>query len=183
MRSSSSSLASLFITVFVGFFFVAMILLESDAVNAQARSGQIGAVELPPASTVKEPAAPTVGSATDCKERPPASNSSPIDDEQRRKLWPKPSLADLKATLDDNDAIATLEAVQVALTEVGDGATYVWHRRHGRLSGAIQPTSSFKDGSGLVCRHLVMALSSGSYSRKAEGIACRQRSGVWLLEG
>jgi hypothetical protein len=28
----------------------------------------------------------------------------------------------------------------MALTEVGDGATYVWRRRHGKLSGMIQPT-------------------------------------------
>jgi surface antigen len=85
--------------------------------------------------------------------------------------------------LDDGDAIAALEAVQLALTEVGDGATYIWHRKNGRLSGAIQPTTSFKDTSGQVCRHIVVALTSGDYSRKAEGIACRLSTGVWTLEG
>ena len=29
----------------------------------------------------------------------------------------------------------------VALTEVGDGGTYVWYRQHGRLSGVVQQTS------------------------------------------
>ena len=43
--------------------------------------------------------------------------------------------------LDEYDEIAALEAIRVALTEVGDGTTYVWHRQHGRLSGIVQPTS------------------------------------------
>ena len=39
--------------------------------------------------------------------------------------------------LDEDDEIAALEAIRVALTEVSDGASYVWHRRHGRLGGTI----------------------------------------------
>jgi hypothetical protein len=97
--------------------------------------------------------------------------------------WPSPRYFDLNATLNATDEVAALEAVQWALTEVADGATFVWHRQHGRLSGLVQPTASFKDASDRVCRHLVMMLTSGGYSRKAEGIACRQADGVWLLEG
>jgi surface antigen len=97
--------------------------------------------------------------------------------------WSSPKYFDLTATLDATDEAAALEAVEWALTEVADGATFVWHRQHGRLSGLVQPTSSFRDANDRVCRHLVMMLISGGYFRKAEGIACRQADGVWLLEG
>jgi surface antigen len=185
MRSSSSGLASLFITIFAGFFLAAAVLLGADPGLAQAQSDSVGAVELPPAGRGNGAPATQGGTSCTCpgNSQPPATGSTPTDQLPRERLWPRPSLAELKETLDDSDAIATLEAVQMALTEVGDGATYVWRRRHGRLSGVIQPTSSFKDANGLICRHIVMALTSGSYSRKTEGIACRQRSGVWILEG
>ena len=55
----------------------------------------------------------------------------------------KPKFAETNAHLDENDEIAALEAIRVALTEVGDGGTYVWHRQHGRLSGIVQPTLRF----------------------------------------
>jgi hypothetical protein len=183
----SSGLVPLSLTMFAGFFLAAIVLLSSDPGFAQGRPNNVGAIELPPAApdgnATTSNSNSNAGTCTCSNGAPPASNSGPIDPQQRDRLWPKPALADLKATLDDSDAIAALEAVQLALSEVGDGATYVWHRRHGRLSGAIQPTSSFKDQTGHVCRHIVMALTSGSYSRKAEGIACRMRDGVWVLEG
>jgi surface antigen len=122
-------------------------------------------------ATATEP--PRVGALCPCarKQKQP-ENTRPI-----------PGYFDLKATLNANDEVAALEAVQWALAEVADGATFMWHRQHGRLSGLVQPTSSFKDASDRVCRHLVMKLTSGGYSRKAEGIACRQANGAWLLEG
>lgn len=184
----SSGLVPFYLTAFAGFFLFASVLLASDPGFAQdrglSRDTLLGAVELPPKSDPAGTSAANPGACT-CSNNgaPPASENGPLDRQQKDKLWPKPSLADLKSTLDDTDAIAALEAVQLALTEVGDGATYIWHRRHGRLSGAVQPTSSFKDAGGHVCRHIVMALTSGSYSRKAEGIACRLRNGVWVLEG
>lgn len=101
----------------------------------------------------------------------------------RERLWPRPKLAEARPALDGSDETAALEAVQVALSEVGDGSTYVWQRRGGRISGLVQPTTSFKDAKGRVCRHLVITLASGAYSRKAEGIACRLDDGVWQLEG
>ncbi|MEQ1616327.1 MAG: hypothetical protein ABL904_26545 [Hyphomicrobiaceae bacterium] len=181
---TSSSIVAISLTAFSGFFFATAILLSSDPGLAQDQRQKLGAVELPPPSANNNAAPPNPGTCS-CSNnsQQPGSNSGKIDQEQREKLWPRPSLAELKSTLDDTDAVAALEAVQLALTEVGDGATYVWHRKHGRLSGAIQPTSSFKDGTGHICRHIVMALTSGNYSRKAEGIACRQRDGVWVLEG
>jgi hypothetical protein len=87
------------------------------------------------------------------------------------------------STLDVRDEIAALERIQYALSEVGDGTTYVWRRWHGRLAGVIHPTSSYKDPSGKVCRHLMVLLTTGKRTSRMEGIACRLPSGRWQLEG
>ena len=85
--------------------------------------------------------------------------------------------------LDEKDEVAALERIQYALSEVGDGKTYVWRRWHGRLSGIVQPTASFKDSGGKVCRHLIVLMTSGTNTKKQEGIACRLPSGRWQLDG
>jgi 17 kDa outer membrane surface antigen len=85
--------------------------------------------------------------------------------------------------LDAKDEIAALERVQYALSEVGDGTTYVWRRWHGRLAGVIHPISSFKDPSGKVCRHMMVLLTTGKRTSKMEGVACRLPSGRWQLDG
>jgi hypothetical protein len=85
--------------------------------------------------------------------------------------------------LDEDDEIAALEAIRVALTEVGDGASYVWHRRYGQLGGLVQPTQSFKDPSGRVCRRIIVILSAGLRSGRFEGTACRIAGGRWQLDG
>jgi hypothetical protein len=91
--------------------------------------------------------------------------------------------AEAHAVLDESDEIAALEAIRVALTEVGDGGTYVWRRNHGRLSGIVQPTASFKDPGGRVCRHIVLTMTVGTATGRAEGIACRLADGRWQLDG
>lgn len=119
-------------------------------------------------------------------------STPPEDPAERARRWPKPSLADAspsprpgeqKMQLDDTDEIAAFEALHLGLTEVADGATYVWHRANGRLSGAVQPTQSFKAANGQICRHIVISLSSGTMHRRTEGIACRAPTGVWSLNG
>lgn len=85
--------------------------------------------------------------------------------------------------LDEKDEIAALERIQYALSEVGDGKTYVWRRWHGRLSGIVQPTASFKDTGGKVCRHLIVLMTTGKNTKKQEGVACRLPSGRWQLDG
>ncbi|HEY7085509.1 MAG TPA: hypothetical protein VH519_11905 [Hyphomicrobiaceae bacterium] len=95
----------------------------------------------------------------------------------------KPKFAESNALLDENDEIAALEAIRVALTEVGDGNSYVWYRRHGRLSGIVQPTVSFKDPAGRVCRHILLIMTVGAATGRAEGIACRLGDGRWQLDG
>jgi surface antigen len=81
------------------------------------------------------------------------------------------------------DELAALHAIATALSSVGDGGAYIWRRRNGLLSGLIQPTTSFKGKSGEICRHVIIRLSSKSYSRQVEGIACRDPKGSWSLSG
>jgi surface antigen len=84
---------------------------------------------------------------------------------------------------DVSDEIAALQAIDIALSEVADGSSYVWHAAHGRLSGVIHPTSSFRDRRGSVCRHIVITLSAAARSGRIEGIACRLNDGSWQLAG
>ena len=91
--------------------------------------------------------------------------------------------APVAGTFDIIDKKAALESVQYALSSIGDGASYVWHRGHGKLSGVIQPTLSFKDAKGNVCRHFVVVLASGTYTKRTETVACRMPSGIWRLDG
>jgi len=85
--------------------------------------------------------------------------------------------------LDEDDEIAALEAIRVALTDVADGVSYVWHRRYGELSGLVQPTQSFKAADGRLCRHIIVILSAEQRSGRIEGTACRLSSGRWQLDG
>ena len=85
--------------------------------------------------------------------------------------------------LDDADAVAALDGISIALTEVGDGGSYVWRRTDGRLSGMAQPTTSFRDATGQPCRHLIVVLNATDHSAKFEGTACRTAAGQWHLAG
>ena len=46
-----------------------------------------------------------------------------------------PIESDGRHRLSRHDHDAALEAIQIALVEVQDGASYVWRRRHGQLNG------------------------------------------------
>lgn len=95
----------------------------------------------------------------------------------------KPKLAALPPPLDEADEIAALESLQIALSKVADGSSYVWHRSHGRLSGVVHPTNSFKDAKGQVCRHITVVLNTVDMTKRTEAIACRLDNGVWQLDG
>ena len=142
----------------------------------------VGAVAILMASTLF----PKLAGAQDVKPAEPAPCTCPHPDANPSKppsFWAKPKYAEAYALLDENDEIAALEAIRVALTEVGDGGTYVWRRNHGRLSGIVQPTASFKDPGGRVCRHIVLTMTVGTATGRAEGIACRLVDGRWQLDG
>jgi len=106
---------------------------------------------------------------------------NPGEDAPTRQARPK--FADLQTNLDETDEIAALEAVRIALSEVGDGSTFVWRRENGRLSGVIKPTSSFRNVDGKICRHLIIVLAAGVRTSKIEGVACRLGNGRWELDG
>ncbi len=164
---SSLSLAPAMCGVASAVFLVAAIFLAPDLVRAQDN----GNAKPGPGSTGAG------GSGCACPEQAPEGH----------KLWPKPRFAGTEpsapARLDATDEISVLEAVHLALSEVGDGSTYVWHGRSGRVSGIVQPTTSFRDANGQICRHIVVGLSAEGYSRKVEGVACRLVNGSWRLEG
>ena len=102
---------------------------------------------------------------------------------ESEKKSSKPKFAEFKNELDESDELAALESLQVALSKVGDGSSYVWHRGNGRLSGLIQPTSSFRNEHGSICRHIMLLLTTGEKTARTEGIACRLANGLWSLEG
>lgn len=133
---------------------------------------------------VLSPATEVVADSSTTRPEPPGCSCSESPAEMRRRLWPQPKLADARpeAELQPTDELGALEAVSVALDETGDGASYVWHGPHGRLSAVVQPTASFRDHGGRICRHLHILLNSGDTTRKAEGIACRNGLGVWTLD-
>jgi surface antigen len=92
-------------------------------------------------------------------------------------------LSDLKARLDASDRLAAKQALELALSELGDGVTLVWQRPERHLEGRIKPVSAFRDDRGRVCRHVVYSLTLGTYQRQIEGVACREPNGSWSLSG
>jgi hypothetical protein len=101
----------------------------------------------------------------------------------REASEPTPQFAELKTKLDGSDRQAAAQALQLAMNELGDGVTLVWHRPEHALEGRVKPVSAFRDAHGRLCRHLVYSLSLGGYSREIEGVACREFDGSWSLAG
>ena len=88
----------------------------------------------------------------------------------------------LPIKLDLDDRVAALQAIQFTLDEVGDGSTYLWHRKEGELHGFVKPVQSYVDDQGRVCRRLKLARTVGEFSREVEGAACRAEDRRWLLD-
>jgi surface antigen len=93
------------------------------------------------------------------------------------------SFAELRARLDATDRAVALNALKVALNELGDGASLLWRRPSRALTGVIKAVSVFRDSEGRVCRHVSYSLSLGTYVRQVEGVACREANGRWALSG
>ena len=93
------------------------------------------------------------------------------------------TFAELRAKPDSNDRAIAFNALQVALTEVGDGASLMWQRPSRELTGVIKPISAFRDDEGRVFRHLTYSLSLGTYVREVKGPACREPNCAWPLAG
>ena len=116
-------------------------------------------------------------------EEPAYTGSVVIDAESALGAEQPAAFAELRARLDGTDRAVALNALQVALTELGDGAILIWKRPSRELTGVIKPVSAFRDGEGRVSRHLTYPLSLGTFVREVEGTACREPSGTWSLAG
>lgn len=153
MYVSDRSIVSLAATAFAAVFLFATTFILSDGSSAEP-AGTSEATAAAPAWQHPKPAAPM-----------------PLE---------HPAI---QPQIEPGDDVAALEAVDIALTQASDGATYVWRRGNGRLVGAVRPTKTFRDADQRMCRHIEMQLRLGTYLRRTEGIACRGTDGVWLLEG
>lgn len=174
--SQHASLFPLAAALTVAFTMVAAIFIAPGIASA----GEVKSQALPRSAAPIAPAIEPKSGDTAC--------GCPQKAPQKEKMWSRPKFAELpplaqRTVLDESDEIAALESVQFALSEVGDGASYIWHRNNGHLSGLVQPVASFKDNQGQVCRHVVVILTTGLVSKKAEGVACRLTGGQWKLEG
>lgn len=100
---------------------------------------------------------------------------------------PAPSLLKAEeyqaASENRSDRIAAQRALQLALSELGDGVTLVWQRPERGLVGRIRPVSAFRDDKGRVCRTVAYSLTLGTYQREIRGVACREQDGSWSLAG
>ncbi|XSG81067.1 MAG: RT0821/Lpp0805 family surface protein [Methyloligella sp. ZOD6] len=92
-------------------------------------------------------------------------------------------LGALRAKLDESDRKVALKALEIALMQLGDGATLVWKRQKNELSGVIKTISAFRDASGRVCRKVNYSITLGTYERAIVGTACRNHDGNWMLAG
>ncbi|MEZ5827164.1 MAG: RT0821/Lpp0805 family surface protein [Hyphomicrobiales bacterium] len=92
-------------------------------------------------------------------------------------------LTELKSTLGHSDQRVALQALQMALNELGDGTTLVWRRPASQVVGRVSPVSAFRDDEGRICRHVVYSLTIGAYLRTIEGDACREQDGRWSISG
>lgn len=93
------------------------------------------------------------------------------------------SLAELKTTLDRSDRAVAFKALQMALTELGDGVTLVWRRQASQLTGRVKPVSAFRDPQGRVCRTVLYSLARAGTEKEIEGVACRSADGRWAIAG
>ncbi len=94
----------------------------------------------------------------------------------------KMSFTTLRKRLRPADAYATLAALQLALSRLGDGQTYAWHRPKRQLRAFITPINSFRNKSGSICRELIVSLALGSYLRRIETTACRAKDHSWQMQ-
>ncbi|MFD0988456.1 RT0821/Lpp0805 family surface protein [Methyloligella solikamskensis] len=91
------------------------------------------------------------------------------------------TLAALRSKLDESDRNVAFNALEIALTQLGDGATLVWKRQKNGLSGVIKTISAFRDDEGRVCRKVKYSITLGTFERSVTGSACRDKDGSWTL--
>ena len=88
----------------------------------------------------------------------------------------------LRAELRPADQYATLYAMQIALSRVGDGQSFVWSRPKRQLRAIFTPLSSWRHPNGNICRKISLSLALGAYTKRIKTIACRNKHHVWQLQ-
>lgn len=114
---------------------------------------------------------------------PGVALKGPAWDEKDAEAAKPENIAALRAKLDASDRKVAIKALEIALMQLGDGATLVWKRPKSELSGVIKTLSAFRDDEGRVCRKVNYSISLGAYSREVNGTACRSKDGYWALVG
>lgn len=168
----NQSLVPIAAAFFLGFFSIAAVFLWSGPVLADP-------VSLKPCKCAPE----RYQAASNSAKHPQPGTMRPT---VATRTEPPPALRlrpSLQKRFSLGDRIAALESLQLALTHVADGSSYVWHRGHGQLSGIVRPTRSYLSKSGKVCRDLIVLFASGEQQRKTATSACRQKSGIWRING
>jgi len=122
------------------------------------------------------PAYPASRSTPSVKQDP-----SPADNLPSQTQVALHSFAELQTMLDEGDQVTALHALQIALSQIGDGATFAWKKNNKDLKGVIKPTAVFRNSDGQICRHVIYALALGPYRKQIEFIACREAGGRWRL--
>lgn len=177
MRAVESLLPGLAV-VATGVALIAGIFIIPDLALARDRGRPIGAI-----SIAVDGVAPAVPSARGDPQAADPSCSCPENSERAKRPKFAGLVAGPASALDDNDELAALASVHVALSGVADGQAYVWTRANGRLSGLVRPVSSFRNDEGQICRHLIVLLTTGLSTKKTEGVACRLQGGRWQIGG
>ena len=104
--------------------------------------------------------------------------------DRQTNMHPAPQgLKDLKTSLDRSDRTVALQALHMALSELGDGVTLVWRRPVSQLTGRVKPVAAFRDDQGRLCRSVVYSLARGGREMEIEGVACREEDGRWAIAG
>jgi hypothetical protein len=165
MRSNIILFARPFAAYLAAIVLAAFCWVDASDVLADGTPNRLRALPIlpPPVNTAEPAAAPTQATM------------------QQRHSTYEPSRTRPSRLLGPADEIATLHAIHTALTSVGDGDAYVWKRGNGLINAIIRPTTSYRSGTGNICRHIVIRLISGRHSRQMEGIACQDQNGAWSL--
>lgn len=116
---------------------------------------------------------PTHGPATTSQSHPAARAPS-----KALQLRLRPSHTIIFSARDKAD---TLERVQIALTQVADGANYVWRHSTSGLGGVIRPVRSYRGRDGAICRDFEILLIAYDRKRRTLASACRNPDRVWHL--
>jgi surface antigen len=106
------------------------------------------------------------------------ANKFTASENQQLKPWRA------QGRLDRSDRLAALQALELALSELGDGVTLVWQRPERALWPGDQPVSAFRDDLGRICRHVVYSLALGGFQQaEIEGVACREATAPGRFAG